>query len=152
MYQHARENAIASIGKVIKYQTSLVQSNPNYKSNLITYWLGLLPITHDIEEAVAQYEFLSDCLLDQQNGAQMILGSDPAATAHQLAKIYGEAFQEKYTDEMKPDAKLKLANAVRFLLTNAPQPVPNAFKAACENILAAECQANVTAAFNYNGN
>ena len=44
---------------------------------------------------------------------------------------------------------MKVANAVRFLLTSAPSPVPEAFKSACENILAAECQANVTAAFNY---
>ena len=53
MYHHARDNAIASIGKVIKYQTALVQSNPNYGANLVTYWLGLLPITHDVEEAAA---------------------------------------------------------------------------------------------------
>ena len=66
VYHHARDNAIASIGKVIKYQSNLVQSNPNYQANLVTYWLGLLPITHDIEEAAAQYEFLSDCLLGQQ--------------------------------------------------------------------------------------
>lgn len=52
MYQHARDNAIASIGKVIKYQTALVQSNPNYQSNLVTYWLNLLPITYDVEEAI----------------------------------------------------------------------------------------------------
>jgi len=62
MYHHARDNAIASIGKVIKYQTALVQGNPAYAGNLVTYWLGLLPITHDIEEAVAQYEYLSDFL------------------------------------------------------------------------------------------
>lgn len=28
MYNHARDNAIASIGKVIKYQTAIVQGNP----------------------------------------------------------------------------------------------------------------------------
>lgn len=48
MYHHARDNAIASIGKVIKYQSALVQSNPNYSAGLVTYWLGLLPITHDV--------------------------------------------------------------------------------------------------------
>ena len=37
-----------------------------------------------------------------------------------MAKIFGEAFQEKYTSEMKPEAKLKIANAVRFL-QSAPQ-------------------------------
>ncbi len=52
---------------------------------------------------------------------------------------------------MTPEAKLKLANAVRFLLGAAPAPVPEAFKAACENVLATDCQKNVEAAFNFNG-
>ena len=147
MYHHARDNAIASIGKVIKYQTALVQSNPNYQTQLVTYWLSLLPITHDIEEAVAQYEYLADFLFEQP---AFILGADPTSAAQQLAKIFGEAFQEKYTKEMKPEAKLKVANAVRYLLSGAPQPVPDAFKAACENVLAAESRANIEAAFNFN--
>ena len=53
MYHHARDNAIASIGKVIKFQTAVVVGNPNYGAQLVTYWLGLLPITHDTEEAIA---------------------------------------------------------------------------------------------------
>jgi hypothetical protein len=64
MYHHARDNAIASIGKVIKFQTEVVLQNPNYGAQLVTYWLGLLPITHDTEEAIAQYEWLSDFLAD----------------------------------------------------------------------------------------
>lgn len=110
----------------------------------MTYWLGLLPITHDVEEATAQYEFLSTFLAEQP---AFIFGADPATTAQQLAKIYGEAFQDKYTSEMKPETKLLLANAVRFLISSAPAPVPEAFKAACENVLAAETRANVEAAF-----
>jgi len=52
---------------------------------------------------------------------------------------------------MTPEAKLKLANSVRYLLGAAPAPVPDAFKAACENVLAAEIRANVEKAFSYNG-
>lgn len=89
MYHHARDNAIASIGKIIKFQTGLVQGNPQLQGNLVTYWLGNLPITHDTEEAVAQFDFLSDLLAEQ---TAFILGADPAQTAQQLAKIYGEAF------------------------------------------------------------
>ena len=59
-YHHARDNAIASIGKVLKFQQSYVQSNPQIAAQLVQYWLGLLPITHDLEEAQIQYEFLSD--------------------------------------------------------------------------------------------
>ena len=65
MYHHARDNGIASIGKVIKYQSAVVQGNPLYAGNLVTYWLSLLPITHDIEEAAAQFEYLSDFLAVQ---------------------------------------------------------------------------------------
>ena len=60
-----------------------------------------------------QYEFLSDFLFEQP---AFVFGADPAQTAQQLAKIYGEAWQEKYTNDMKPEAKIKLANAVRYLL------------------------------------
>jgi hypothetical protein len=52
---------------------------------------------------------------------------------------------------MKPEDKLKLANAVRYLIGQAPAPVPEAFQAACTNVLAADAQANVQAAFNFNG-
>lgn len=78
MYHHARDNAIASIGKVLKYQMTVVQNNPNYGGNLVTYWLGLLPITHDVEEAQAQYEYLSDFLAEQP---AFIFGADPSQTA-----------------------------------------------------------------------
>lgn len=92
VYNHARDNAIASVGKIIRYQFEIVQSNPNYSSNLVSYWLNLLPITHDIEEATAMYEYLSDFLANQPN---FILGNNEqeiASSAQQLAKIYGEAF------------------------------------------------------------
>jgi len=45
---------------------------------LVTYWLGLLPITHDTEEAAAQFEYLSDFLAGQPD---FVFGADPAAAA-----------------------------------------------------------------------
>lgn len=50
-FYHARDNAIASVGKVIKYQKSIVQSDAAMYQRLTEYWVGLLPITHDVEEA-----------------------------------------------------------------------------------------------------
>ena len=41
-----------------------MQNNPQLSNNLVVYWLSLLPITHDTEEAVAQYEYLSDFLAE----------------------------------------------------------------------------------------
>ena len=53
--------------------------------------------------------------------------------------------------DAKPENKLKVANAVRYLMSAAPAPVPDAFKAACANVLATESQKNVEAAFNFQG-
>lgn len=86
---------------------------------LLSYWLEKLPITHDVEEAQLQYEFLSDCIMGRLD---MLIGSNTEAAAAQLAKIMGEAFDDKYFDEKKPEQvqiKLKVANAVRFLMGSA---------------------------------
>jgi len=45
-FQHARDNAIAALGKVIKHQANKVDIN-----QLMPYWLSLLPLTHDMDEA-----------------------------------------------------------------------------------------------------
>ena len=50
---------------------------------------------------------------------------------------------------MSPETKLKLANAVRYLLQEAPQPVQEAFNAACDQILDPESKGNLEAAFNF---
>ena len=73
---------------------------------------------------MAQFEYISSFLLEQP---ALIFGADPSTAAQQLAKIYGEAFQDKYTKDMKPETKLLLANAVRYLIGQAPAPVPEAF-------------------------
>jgi hypothetical protein len=88
-YQHAKDNAIASLGKVIRYQNAYVVKDQTMATQLVAYWIGLLPITHDLEEGQAQYEFLCDFLLGQP---AFIFSGDPATTAMQLAKIFGEAF------------------------------------------------------------
>lgn len=50
-YHHARDNAIASIGKIIKHQTAYVMGSPHLRQDLVKYWLGLLPFHHDEQEA-----------------------------------------------------------------------------------------------------
>ena len=45
-FHHARDNAIAALGKVLKYQSAFVEMH-----NLVPYWLNNLPLTHDMEEA-----------------------------------------------------------------------------------------------------
>lgn len=74
------------------------------------YWLDNLPITHDAEEAQAQYQYLSEFLT---TNPQYVLAGDVQAICGRLARIYGEAFQEKYITEGN---KLLMANAVRVLI------------------------------------
>jgi len=146
-YHHARDNAIASIGKVIKHHTAFVQGNPQMATQLVAYWINLLPITHDVEEAQLNYEYLSDFLL---TNPAFILGADPAAAAQQLAKVYGEACDSKFYGE-KDQYKLKFAQTVQFLIDAAPAPVPESFKATCQNVLSEEQRAKIEAAYAFKG-
>ncbi len=64
-FYHARDNAIASLGKVLKYQKNLIKQNQEIYTQLATRWISLLPITHDIEEAQLQFEFLAEFILQE---------------------------------------------------------------------------------------
>ena len=109
-FYHARDNAIASIGKVIKFQEAYVRQNPQMAQQLSTFWINTLPITHDVEEAQLQYQYLAEFLLKDP---EFILGGNPAASAQQISKIFGEAFQEKY---QTPENKLLIAESVRYMI------------------------------------
>jgi len=80
-----------------------------------------------------------------------VLGSgDAATTAQQLARIFGESFQDKYYAEGKTaQQKEKMALTVQYLMNTAPAPVPESFKACCQNVLAQECRERVEAAYNF---
>ena len=45
---------------------------------LVDYWLNLLPISHDVEEAQVQYNFLAELTLAQP---ALVFGANPAAVA-----------------------------------------------------------------------
>jgi len=46
-YYHARDNAVAALGRVLKFQGATVPAD----TNLPGAWLDLMPLTHDMEEA-----------------------------------------------------------------------------------------------------
>jgi len=56
-YMYAKENAIAALGKVIRYQSNVV----DYLT-LVPGWIELLPLKHDSEEAMIQNEILGSLL------------------------------------------------------------------------------------------
>ena len=45
-FHHARDNAVAALGKILKHQAGSVDTGM-----LVPHWLNLLPLTHDMEEA-----------------------------------------------------------------------------------------------------
>lgn len=73
-FYHARDNAIASIGKVLKYQKALIQSNAAIYEKLAQFWISLLPITHDVEEAQLQYQFLGEFITQEP---EVLFKADP---------------------------------------------------------------------------
>lgn len=97
-FYHARDNAIASLGKMLKFQNEHMDQAT--LPPMFSYWLDKLPITHDVEEAQQQYDFVSDCILGRLD---LIAGTDPASAAAQLSKIFGEAFDDKYFDEKEAE-------------------------------------------------
>jgi hypothetical protein len=45
-FNHAKDNAVSALGKVIRYQTQCIDA-----ATLIPGWLNLLPIKRDVEES-----------------------------------------------------------------------------------------------------
>lgn len=57
-FRHARDNAVAALGKVLKFQGANVDS-----AALIPHYVASLPLTDDMEEAQSTNEFLAFGLL-----------------------------------------------------------------------------------------
>lgn len=88
-FHHARDNAVAALGKVLKYQYA------NVDMNLLTpYWLDQMPLTHDLEEAKIQNELLSISLI---KAPQTVLGAS-LERMPQIVKILGEICQKKQSE------------------------------------------------------
>ena len=88
-FHHARDNAIASLGKILKYQKALIKSNAAVYNQLIGNWVSLLPITHDTEEGALQYEFLGEVVVQEPD---VLFAHDPHGAVSQVAKIFAEAW------------------------------------------------------------
>ena len=67
-FNHARDNAIAAFGRVIRYQNMNVDA-----VNLIGNWMELMPLKADVIEAKEQNEFLAEAFMKQPN---LILGQN----------------------------------------------------------------------------
>ena len=57
-YHHARDNAVAALGKVLQFQHGRADHTA-----LIPFWLNQLPLTHDMDEAKIQNKFVAEAVL-----------------------------------------------------------------------------------------
>ena len=90
-YYHAKDNAVAALGKILKFQSTCADTNL-----LVEFWVQNLPLTHDMEEAKVQNEFLADTMLkapglilEDQGGALQV------GRLEKLVMILGEVCHKK---------------------------------------------------------
>ena len=88
-FHHARDNAIASLGKILKHQKALIKSNAAVYGQLVGNWVSLLPITHDTEEASTQFEYLGEVVYTEP---EILFTADPQGAVNRVVKIFAEAW------------------------------------------------------------
>ncbi|EAR88916.3 importin protein (macronuclear) [Tetrahymena thermophila SB210] len=86
-YGHARDNAIASIGKIIKSQSIVAPE-------VITYWISNLPLKYDKPEAHIQHQLLAEICISRPD----LLSTDLITKTIQ---IFGQILETKYLDQQK---------------------------------------------------
>jgi len=104
----ARDNAVASLGKIIKHQGS---QNEDITKSLINQWLKYLPITYDTNECPEQHELVCDILMHK---SELILGANNEnlpLILRILARIYTTKYSTKEINE-------KIDNIFKLIKSN----------------------------------
>lgn len=89
-FNHARDNAVSALGKIIKFQSGFVDAPA-----LIVNWVGLLPIKNDVDEAKVQNEFLAQILTENPT---LVLG-EQYQRFEQIVLLLSEITNEKYVNQ-----------------------------------------------------
>lgn len=87
---HARDNAVSSLGKIIKHQHNSIDINV-----WIPKWLSYLPLTHDPKEAEGNHGFLTEILTSNPN---LILGENNA-NLPKIIRIFARVYDTKFSSE-----------------------------------------------------
>lgn len=132
-FYHARDNAIAALGKILKHQSGCVPMN-----DLVPFWMSNLPLTHDMEEAHIANKFLAEAML---KGPQFILGNN-AERLEKLVMILGEICWKK---QCEPET----LDMLSVVIANMSQDVNVAgtFKTLCETKLSEEHRGRITSVY-----
>ncbi len=94
-WNHARDNAIASLGKVIRYQGNHLDLNL-----WIPKWLSYLPLKYDVKEAHLQHKLLCEIIT---SNPEYVVGENNAnlpKIIRILCKIFESKLSEESVDEL----------------------------------------------------
>ena len=97
-YQSARDNATASIGKIIKYQGEKINLKETTEK-----WVHFLPIEEDRSEGKEQYELLCEIILKRSD----IIVGDNNKNLPQIIKVLSKAYKTNFSEE-KIDENINL--------------------------------------------
>jgi len=98
----ARDNAAASIGKIIKYQGEKI----NLK-DVVDKWISFLPLEEDKSEGKEQYELLCDIILKRSD---VIVGENNK-NLPQIIKVLSKAYKTSFSEE-------KIDENIRVIMKN----------------------------------
>ena len=104
--QYAKDNAVSALGKILKYQESVL--GPDY-DNFLNIWINAMPITQDEEEGKISNEFLLEILMKQQN---RVLGSKNK-NLQQIIIILSKAYNSEMSSEVMDTNIEQFANGVK---------------------------------------
>lgn len=128
-FNHAKDNAVSALGKVIRYQTATIDAQA-----IIPGWLNLLPIKSDVEEAKIQNEILASLITE----APLVVLGDQYQRFEQVITILGDILDKKYVEQ---ETGLKLATFIKQLATDGN--LGPHFKTIFDNKLSAEAKARI---------
>ena len=103
---YARDNIVASLGKIIKHHNNLININ-----ELVPKWLNNLPILYDKREAQLQHLMLCELVLSHSN---LIFGANNINLL-KIIRIFGKIYK---TDKSTDECDLQIECIVSSLLNN----------------------------------
>lgn len=106
-FAHARDNAVAALGRVIKYQGQH-HSTPQVTST----WLSLMPLTHDMVESKEQNQQLAEMMMANPSN---ILGANNEGLEH-FVTVLGTICDE---EQSNADTMMRLSVIIADLFQDA---------------------------------
>jgi hypothetical protein len=105
-YGYCKENTLASLTKVIRYQGDKINL-----AELTDFWVNQLPFCHDKIEGIKNHEFLVDFLIERPG---LVLGDD-YKNAGKIIKVFGSILDTKFSND---EIKKKIAQILKELVNN----------------------------------